>query len=305
MSFRIDVTQPIADEIRRIGLEQLDRMRRSLAGRKDPATDVHDARKALKRTRSLLRLTREIIGDDTYRAENRRLRDIGQGLAGQRDMHVMHLTLGTLHAADPTAKRRAFTETGKRLRAALDARPSDTGAGPVAAALEALDVVHADWSAAPLTVDGAADLEDALLAGLARTYRQGRRAVAAAQASGDDEAYHVARKAIQHHGRHMSLLSPAWPEYFAARAGACRELAQMLGEDHDLAVLRAFVAADAAADGGLGAAHAAAIDEVCSNRQADLRSRAAPWAARLLAIPPRALVREIAAVLASARKMRV
>ena len=45
------------------------------------------------------------------------------------------------------------------------------------------------------------------------------------------------RKAVQWHWRQMSLLGRAWPDEFAVRVTAARELSQMLGDDHDLAML--------------------------------------------------------------------
>ena len=52
-----------------------------------------------------------------------------------------------------------------------------------------------------------------------------------------DESFHTMRKAVQWHWRQMSLLARAWPDEFAVRVTAARELSQMLGDDHDLAML--------------------------------------------------------------------
>ena len=63
--------------VQRVVVEQVARSMRSLisaaAGSDDEFDDgVHDVRKRLKRVRAVLRLAREPLGDDRYRAENAR-----------------------------------------------------------------------------------------------------------------------------------------------------------------------------------------------------------------------------------------
>ncbi len=67
----------------------------------------------------------------------------------------------------------------------------------------------------------------------------------------------------------MTLLSRAWPDYLGARASEARKLSQILGDDHDLAMLVVFVHSDAAA--GLGNEQAAIVEKAARQRQAELR----------------------------------
>src|SRR5687767_12453521 len=97
MTYRFKLQEPIADGVRRIGLEQIDIAAAKLAGKKDdPAVAIHDARRCLKRLRALLRLVRPGVAETTYRRETDRLVGIGRMLAGARDLHVMQQTLGKL-----------------------------------------------------------------------------------------------------------------------------------------------------------------------------------------------------------------
>ncbi|MCB1004804.1 MAG: hypothetical protein KDB35_11540 [Acidimicrobiales bacterium] len=67
MAYRLDPTRPLPAELDRIVDEQLGRAARRLEGHVDDG-DVHDVRKRIKKTRSLLRLARAGLGDDRVEA---------------------------------------------------------------------------------------------------------------------------------------------------------------------------------------------------------------------------------------------
>src|SRR6185437_13892719 len=79
--------------------------------------------------------------------------------------------------------------------------------------------------------------------GLRQSYRGGRKALAKAFASGSAEDFHEWRKALQHHWRHMQLLTPCWPSELSARVEISRSLSQILGDDHDIAMLQHLISA--------------------------------------------------------------
>ncbi|MBA2240994.1 MAG: CHAD domain-containing protein, partial [Solirubrobacterales bacterium] len=67
----------------------LEQLRRTSASDDEATAEaVHEARKDLKKTRSVLRLVREGLERERYREQNARLRDAGRGLAGARDAEV-------------------------------------------------------------------------------------------------------------------------------------------------------------------------------------------------------------------------
>jgi hypothetical protein len=78
---------------------------------------------------------------------------------------------------------------------------------------------------------------------LRESYRGGRKAFAQAFATGNDEDFHEWRKTLQHHWRHMQLLTPCWPSELSTRVEAARALSQILGDDHDITLLRQLVSA--------------------------------------------------------------
>ena len=67
----------------------------------DVAEAVHDTRKDMKKLRSLLRLVRDELGPERYRAENGRYRDAARLLSGARDAEVKLATLAALREDYP------------------------------------------------------------------------------------------------------------------------------------------------------------------------------------------------------------
>src|SRR4051812_6393354 len=84
------------EAVRRILSEQLNRALEVLSRPGDTLEEaVHEARRCIKRTRSVLRLVRFAI-PETYARENRRLRDVGRSLSALRDSHALVETLQDL-----------------------------------------------------------------------------------------------------------------------------------------------------------------------------------------------------------------
>ncbi len=78
---------------------------------------IHDARKALKRLRTLVRLLRGELGERRYKREHAILRDAARRLASARDAEVMVGTLDALLERHPRklGRRRPLIELRKRL----------------------------------------------------------------------------------------------------------------------------------------------------------------------------------------------
>jgi hypothetical protein len=134
-------------------------------------------------------------------------------------------------------------------------------------------------------------------AGLERSYHRARRAFTRAYDNPSDEAFHEWRKGAQAHWRQMTLLARAWPDNLGARALEARTLSQILGDDHDLALLVSFARSDVA---GIGEEHAALIEKAARRRQAEMRETARPRGERLFAPSPKRLRRSIATYWAAA-----
>jgi CHAD domain-containing protein len=77
----------------------------------------------------------------------------------------------------------------------------------------------------------------AVAGGLRTTYERARDAMDRVRAAPSDTALHEWRKRTKYHAHHLRLLRPIWDEPLRARANVTKALSDLLGRDHDLAVL--------------------------------------------------------------------
>lgn len=204
-----------------------------------PSDDsVHDLRRALKRARAALRLMRPAIGEVRYRGANQLLRDAGRAFREVRDAAVLPEVLAMLAKRHPVARGTELDRTlrilrANRLRARRDLLRSSAASEPALRLLKrALDAAT-QWSI-PRSDAGA------LSSGLRCVYRKGRRGFAKAKGQRATETLHEWRKQVKYLQNALFALAALAPEPNArvAKVGErVSELADALGEDHDLAVL--------------------------------------------------------------------
>jgi CHAD domain-containing protein len=240
-AFRLRPEEAVPDGIRRIARGQIDDARDDLdaaSGRK-VGIAVHEARKSFKRLRAVVRLARGTIGDETYRYENTAFRDAGRRLSGARDAKVLIETLDTVKQAAADELR---SDASAGLRAQLESEheaalePLRAGDAPeaVQADLERSRARVAAWT---FKTGGF----DALEPGLRRMYRRGRRAMQAAAAEQTSENLHEWRKRVKDLWHATQILRPASPKRMKKLSNRLHDLSDLLGDDHDLAVLHAYV----------------------------------------------------------------
>jgi CHAD domain-containing protein len=230
---------------------------------------VHEARKDLKKLRALLRMTRGELGDATFRRENLCFRDAGRELADVRESDVMLDTLKALDIPAGVECELRTTIQGHRARNGGDPRRT-ASTGVVAMLREARERVE-DW---PLERDSF----DALRKGLERTYRRGRRDFRAAQSDPTVEALHEWRKRVKDLWYQHTLLRELWPPVMQAVGNEAHQLANRLGDDHDLATLADWVREHAAAE--------PEFFEAVESRRSELQAEAMALGERLYADKP-------------------
>src|SRR3954454_9500537 len=98
MAYRLSLADDPPGELRRCAREQLDNAIEQLVKRRadDPVQAVHDARKSVKKTRSLLPLVRSDLGGSAYRRENAAVREAARRLSDVRDADVLVETVDAL-----------------------------------------------------------------------------------------------------------------------------------------------------------------------------------------------------------------
>jgi hypothetical protein len=289
MAFRFKLDEPVEREFRRIGLEQIQRARRQLDANVAPETEIHEARKCIKRIRALLRLGREGLGEKAFHAENARFRAIAAELAPARDDHVILQTILMLEA-EASDKDRTSLARLKAMVLEHGNGSSEESCKRISDANKALDRAARRFHRLAIEPDDFSTLAN----GLTRSYRRGLKWFAFAYAQNNDEAFHEWRKCVQAHWRHMSLLSRIWPAVFDARVVAARELSQILGEDHDLAILKTRLAA--LPPGALPEHDTRDIERMILPRQLKLRHAAHPRGLLLYAEKAKAHGRRIVAL---------
>jgi CHAD domain-containing protein len=281
MAYRLKLKEPLAKGVRRIAGEQLGNAAARLEGGSDLETGVHEARKSLKRTRALLRLVRPGFGDAHFRKTNARLRDIARGLSAARDRDVVRGLLSGLLSAKPSMGKAA-----RHLLDILDTTPAiANGTGmptrDVAEALREIEDVRREIGEIALQPSSF----ETIVAGLTQSHRKGRKALAQAlQNPAEEEALHELRKAAQAYWRQMILIQQAWPEACLARAAGAKQVADLLGHDHDIALLESVLTGPEGER--LTAAERRTLSRYCATRHAELRAEAVPKAQLLFAERP-------------------
>ena len=288
MAFRFKLAEPFEEGCKRIAREQIERAQSQLKETGDPVVAVHETRKSLKRLRALLRLIRPALGEEAYRAENAQVREIGRLLSSARDRAVLIETVAKLEAL-PGVGRKSLCQA---VRDVLNG--SNGGESPMveAAAMKQAQSHLAEAGKRVGRLRLAGKGFEVIGPGLEAGYRKARRAFHAAYVEHTDESFHEWRKGTQQHWRHMALLSRAWIDCMAARVAEARRLSQVLGDDHDLALLTAFIRSERAS--GIGAERAAMVEKLAHQRQKELRALAQPMGQRLFAEGARSLHRRMA-----------
>ncbi|MGH9695206.1 MAG: CHAD domain-containing protein, partial [Bryobacteraceae bacterium] len=235
----------------------------------------------------LVLLAAASLKKDEARRRTKALGKIARLLAGKRDQAVMLATLGKLMSECGPDGAVALAPLKAHLTKTLGDGAPHLDLDSATRARELLLREARTCSRLRFRRRGFAALEG----GLKKSYRRARKALDDAYCEPSDEGFHMLRKAVQWHWRQMSLLARAWPEEFAVRVDAARELSQMLGDDHDLAML---IGVTAAAD-DISADHKEAIVALCLERQSALRAAAEHRARRLLSERPKAFIERVAA----------
>lgn len=286
--------EPIAEGLRRAARGQLADSATGLAGvtdRDELGEAVHSSRKSIERVRATLRLSRDAIGEETYQHENAQLRTIAGRLSGARDAHVLIDTLRGLEERYPDELSPPLTE---RLHARLEddhtraiSAMADDGDLAVTTR-QALEDAHARTAAWSFEQDGLRAVQP----GLRRAYRRGRRQLRAAREQPSAENLHDVRKRVKDLWHASELLHEAHPKRMRRLARDAHELSGLLGDHHDLSVLRDLVAANPQLFADMAARELllAAIDR----RRETLQRRALKLGRQVYKTSPKRLVKDIA-----------
>jgi CHAD domain-containing protein len=223
MTYRIAKGESLAKAFGRIAVEEMDLAMTQLQ-RGDGGEAVHDARKALKRLRALLRSLRVACPENLYRAENRRLAEAAHKISPVRDLHVQLDTLEKLRKDDCAGdgvKRQLERQQTICIRKLPALRKT------ICQMLQA-----SRQSICSLPVRDATPSD--LAAGLRRIYKQGRSAFKEARHHPTAENLHEGRKKAKWLGYAFELIEGTSPRKVTKWRKSAEKLTEALGDDHDL-----------------------------------------------------------------------
>lgn len=262
----------------------LERLREGSAGEIDAAEAVHGSRKDMKKLRTVLRLLRDVLGEKRYRRENARFRDASRALSDTRDAEVKLATLEAL-SEHAEALPEGAVETWRKIldrdrEAATNAARDEPTVAAATAQIEAgLEEIRS-WR-----LEG--DSWKTIGPALTRTYRRGRKAMKTA-AGGEEADLHEWRKRAKDLWYELRLLSDAWPGPLGATAEEAHQLSELLGDHHDLAILREDLH-----ERNLGEEETQALQAAIGQRQEELAAEAIALGRRLYAERPQEFSRRL------------
>jgi CHAD domain-containing protein len=285
--YRLKRGEPLPEGIARVARGRIDDAIDELSGKtgSSPEEGVHNARKDMKKLRALLRLARGELGTTVYRRENACFRDAAAALSGLRDADVMLVTLEKLELDEAVSGPLRQALEAHRLRTAGGARDQAS-----AEAIEILSEARArivDW---PLEDDSF----DALEPGLRRMYRGGRREWRATRKGPTVERLHEWRKRTKELWYDHELLRQLWKPVMKAVGDEAHALSDLLGDDHDLAVLLEWAREHTDPAPELG--------EAVEARRRELQEQALELGARLYADRPKVFMRRLERLFEASRE---
>lgn len=238
MEYHFQRHEEVPTALHRIALKQVEL---AIHEAHDESMDRHEAihriRKRCKKQRALLRLVRDSL-KDCFEEENAFYRDLSRRLSSLRDAQAL------LEAFDRTVGRfpaETADHCFQSLRDLLvDQLRKETGnEGNLFALSES--ITQELEAAAGRIPQWELDCEgfDAIGGGLVRTYRRARRGLERAEDESTEEVLHEWRKRVKYHWYHTRLLRKFSSRLLRPHRQIGMELGMTLGQDHDLAVLRA------------------------------------------------------------------
>jgi CHAD domain-containing protein len=288
MPYRIRRGHPVVEEVRRIVNDELDGALEDVdaAAKRRSRGAVHGVRKRVKRVRAVLRLARGGLPRKTFAREDHALRDAARELAAARDVDarieaarklLMHERYGL--TLDPYLDDRLQVHFGE----ARDVQPV---LASFADQIRAVRHRVPEW----LLQDRGFGL---LEKGLGGTYRRAQRTMARAEKRTTGSNLHEWRKLVKYHGHHCQHLFNIWAPVMQTRFEEVDGLAESLGDEHDLELLRDTLRRHPDVFGG--AQSAAYIRSVVKARREEIRAEAFQRGRLLFVEPGRQHVRRVRA----------
>ncbi len=239
MSYKIDQGLSVKKNIVSVAEDEVNASIQSIEKMEVHAA-VHDIRKRLKKIRALARLVRDEMGKENYKNINIFYRDLGRELSEIRDL-TAHLELienlreqygDHLYASFFNSFRKEIEKQRAELENQL--REKNFFSEYIPKQLRLAKKKMLTW---PVEKD---DIK-VILPSIERVYKRGYKAMQNATEEPSAAIYHEWRKRVKYLWYQLRLLEDLWPNLFDAWEDEVHQLADFLGDDHDLMVLKAKI----------------------------------------------------------------
>jgi CHAD domain-containing protein len=253
----------------------------------DRAEAVHEARKCVKKTRAVLGLLKQNLGDD-YGVLAGRLRRMAHQLSSLRDADAGPEMMNALRDHYPRIVTRSMS---RAVQQGLLARKRATMArvDPDRLLPRVAREIKRSGTRVQRRIRRVTQAS-AIRAGMRRGYRRARKAMARVRTHPEDASFHTWRRRVKDHWYHMRLLE-GLAAYAQVRIRQLKQLETWLGDDHSLVVLRATILE---APARFGDEHMTAVVLGCMAKyQTTLRRRALTSGGQLFASTPSAFRTQI------------
>jgi CHAD domain-containing protein len=197
---------------------------------------VHEVRTHIKKIRGIIRLIRDEMGEEQYKALNSFYRELGFEVAPVRDdTSQIELLQKVSKKIKSEALKKSISKSVKKIRAKRKEHFKTFYA-------EGRDQVIRNKFINQIAVIESLRIEGdpkfIIKKSLKRIYLKARTSMNAALKSQTSEDYHNWRKQAKYLTYHMMLLRKAWPAYFNSYFSELGKLSILLGDIHDLFLFR-------------------------------------------------------------------
>ena len=303
MSYELHPGEKLGRALKRVNRTELRKGRQAMAGRKAlaagkvlpqsplpsrAAKNAHVLRVATKKVRAMARLVEPVVGRKARRAD-RAIGACADVVAPLRDADAAVRTFGKLRAALPARMRRgtdvARAALTERLRHEQQQAEDPRSLRKLTRALRREQQRVGGW-----TPDG--DGWKSVGPGFALGYQRARRAMHRAYRKPTGETFHAWRRAVKAHRFQVRFASAWLPAELDARTDALATLAEYLGDEHDLTMLRRTLRANRFWFGEEGETYYEVLRRIDQQRR-EKRVQAQPLGEQLFAEPTGALLGRI------------
>jgi len=236
MAFVLKPHKPVASQMRRLVARELHDALTALTGSSSVEAGVHEARKHVKKVRAIVRVLDD--GLESHERDHERLRQIAHRLSSLRDADASGETLRQLHGR---YHRLVTAKMVREIARGLEGRNRQVRARRRRLIALATSELRRLSKSLPDRVEEAGHFK-AVRRGVARGWRRASRPLQGLDVSSDAAQFHLWRRRVKDHWYQLRLLAARYPSA-RSRARTLKKLEGWLGDDHNLALLRAAILA--------------------------------------------------------------